>query len=75
MASRAALVVQNPSANAGDTDLGSAPGLGRSGGGHGSPLQCSCLENPIHRGTWRAAVHRVAKRWTQLKRLSMHTQG
>ena len=28
-------------------DLGSIPGLGRSpGGGHGNPLQCSCLENP-----------------------------
>ena len=26
--------------------LGSIPGLGRSGGGHGNPLQCSCLENP-----------------------------
>ena len=75
MASRVALGVQNPSANAGDTDSGSVPGLGRSGGGHGSPLQCSRLENPMHRGAWRAAVHRVAKRWTQLRRLSTHTQG
>ena len=39
------LVVKNPSANAGD--LGLIPGLGRSpGGGHGNPLQYSCLENP-----------------------------
>ena len=40
--------------NAGDIgDMGSVPGLRRSpGGGHGNPLQCSCLENPIDRGTW-----------------------
>ena len=38
-------MVKNPPANAGDT--GSIPGLGRSpGGGHGNPLQYSCLENP-----------------------------
>ena len=37
--------VKNPPANAGDVDL--IPGLGRSpGGGHGNPLQYSCLENP-----------------------------
>ena len=36
--------------------------LGRSpGGGNGSPLQCSCLENPMDRGAWRATVHRVAE--------------
>ena len=41
------LVVKNPLANAGDiTDVGSIPGSGRSpGGGHGNPLQYSCLEN------------------------------
>ena len=34
------------------------PGLGRSlGGGHGNPLQCSCLENFMERGAWWAAVH------------------
>ena len=40
--------------NAGDVgDMGSIPGLRRSpGGGHGNPLQHSCLENPIDRGTW-----------------------
>ena len=38
------------------------PGLGRSpGGGHGDPLQYSCLENPMDRGTWHATVRRVAK--------------
>ena len=40
-----ALVVKNPPANAGD--MGLIPGLGRSlGGGHGNPLQYSCLKNP-----------------------------
>ena len=36
--------------------------LGRSlGGGHGNPLQSSCLENPMDRGAWRATVHGIAK--------------
>ena len=67
-----AWVVKNSPANAGDIrDVGSTPGLGRSsGGGHGSPLQYSCLENPMDRGTWRATVHGVAKNRTQLKWLS-----
>ena len=43
-------------------DLGSIPGLGRSpGGGHGNPLQYSCLESPMDRGAWRAAVHGDAR--------------
>ena len=44
-----ALVVKNPSASAGDIrDMGSIPRSGRSpGGGHGNPLQYSCLENPM----------------------------
>ena len=34
-------------------DLGLIPGLGRSpGGGHGNPLEYSCLENPMDRGAW-----------------------
>ena len=43
-----ALVIKNLPANARDVrDVGSIPGLGRSpGGGHGNPLQYSCLENP-----------------------------
>ena len=40
--------------------------------GNGNPLQYSCLENPVGRGAWWAAVHWVAQSWTQLKRLSMH---
>ena len=41
--------------NAGD--LGLIPGLGRLGLGNGSPLQYCCLENPMDRGAWQAAVH------------------
>ena len=54
-------------------DSGSIPELGRSlGGGHGSPLQYSCLQNPMDRGAWRAAIHGVAKSRTRLKGLSTH---
>ena len=46
-------------------DKGSIPGSGRSpGGGHGNPLQYSCLENFMDRGAWQATVHRVAKNQT-----------
>ena len=47
-------MVKNPPANAGDIrTLGSIPGLGRSpGGGHGNPLQSSCLENLMDIGGW-----------------------
>ena len=62
-ASQVALAVKNPPANAGDArDAGLIPGWGRSpGGGHGNPLQYSCLENPMDRGVWQAMVHRVTK--------------
>ena len=62
-------VVKNPPVNAGDTgDAGSIPGSGRyPGGGHGNPLQYSCLENPVDRGTWRATVRGVTKNRTLLK--------
>jgi len=36
------------------------------GEGNGNPLQYSCLENPMEGGDWLAAVHGVAKSWTQL---------
>ena len=51
-------------ANAGDVrDTGSVPELGRSPeGGNGNPLQYTCLENPIDRGTWQATVHSIAKK-------------
>ena len=42
------------------------------GEGDGNPLQYSCLENPVDRGAWWAAVHGVAQSWTWLKHLSMH---
>ena len=56
-------MVQNLPAKAGDIrDLGSVPGSGRSpGGGHGNPLQYSCLEDSMDRGAWQAMVHRVNK--------------
>ena len=68
-------MVKNLPANAEDIrDVSLIPGPGRSpGGGHGNPLQYSCLENPMVRGTWWATVHKVAKSQTQLKRLSTHT--
>ena len=48
-------------------DVDSIPGLGRSpGGGHGNPLQYSCLENPMNREAWQATIHEVAKSRTQL---------
>ena len=54
--------------NAGDTgDVGSVPASGRSPeGGHGNPLQYSCLKNPMDRGTWQATAQRVAKSQTWL---------
>ena len=69
-----ALVVKNLPASSGDKrDAGSTPALGRShGGGHSKPLHYSCLENPLDRGAWWAIVHRAAKSWTRLKRLSTH---
>ena len=55
-------------------DACSISGSGRSpGGGHGNPLQYSCLENPMDRGAWWAIVHRITKSWTRLKQLSTHT--
>ena len=65
---------KNLPANAGDTgDDGLIPGSGRfPEREHGNPLQYSCLENPMDRRAWWATVHKVARNWTQLKRLSMH---
>ena len=58
-ASQVVLVVKNPCANAGDIrDTGSIPELGRCpDGGHGNPLQYSCLENPMERGARGATAH------------------
>ena len=69
-------VVKNLPANEGDIrDTGLIPGLGRSpGGGHGNPLQYSCLGNAVDRGAWWATVYGVSTSQTRLKRLSRHTK-
>ena len=56
-------MVKNLPVNAGDIrDASLIPGLERSpGGGHGIPLQYSCLENPMDRGAWLVTVHGIAK--------------
>ena len=61
--SQVVLIVKNPPANVGDVrDVGSIPGLERSpAGGHGNPLQYSCLQSPMDRGAWWATVYEVAK--------------
>ena len=63
-----ALVVKSSPVNAGDMrDVGSIPELGKSPGeGHGNPLQCTCLENPMDRGAWWATVSGVAKSRAEL---------
>ena len=72
-ASQVALVIKNLPANAGDKrDTGSIPALGRSPGeGNGNPLQYSCLENPMDRGTWLAAVQGVTKSQIRLSDLAL----
>ena len=59
-------VVKTPPASVGDArEAGPIPGSGRSpGGGHGNPLQYSCLENPMDRGAWQAIDHGIAKSQT-----------
>ena len=60
--------------SAGDAgDTCSVPGLGRfPGGGHGNPVQYSCLGNSMDRGAWQATEHGVTNSLTQLKQLSTH---
>ena len=64
------LVVKKLAASAGDIrNVGSIPASGRSpGGGHGNPVQYSCLENPMDRGAWKATLLGVSTSGT-LKRL------
>ena len=60
-------MVKDPPTTAGVKKEGSIPGSGRyPGGGNGSPLQYSCLGNPMNRGAWQAIVHGVAKSPTGL---------
>ena len=56
------MVKNLPASAGGIRDPSSILGLGRSpGGGHGNPLQYSCLENPMDRGAWQGTVHRVTE--------------
>ena len=65
MASQVAQMVKNPPASAGDAGL--IPGSRKSSGeGNGNPLQYFCLDSPMDRGAWWAAVHRVSKSGTRL---------
>ena len=67
-------MVKNPLANAGDIrDTHLIPGLGRSGGGHGTHSSILAWRIPLDRGAWWATVHRLKKSQTRLKLLSMHT--
>ena len=63
------LLIKNPHANEEDVrDMESVSGLGRSpGGGHGKPLQYSCLQNPVDGVAWQDTAHGVAKSEIQLK--------
>ena len=72
MSVKVALVVMSPPANAGDIrDVDSIPGSGRSPGEeNGTPLQYSCLGNPMDRGTWQPTVHEVAKELDMTEGLS-----
>ena len=72
LASQVVLVVKSLPADAGNArDVGLISGLGRSTGvGKGNPLQYSCLEKSMDRGSWWATVHGVPKSQTQL---STHT--
>ena len=71
-ASHVVLMVKNLLPSAGDArDVGLIPRSGRSpGGGHGNPLQFSCLKNLMDRGAWRATAPGVGKNQT---RLNTHT--
>ena len=65
-------VVRNLPANVGD--MGSIPDSGRSPGvGNGNPLQCSCLGNPMDRGTWWATIYGVTRVKIYNKYSYLHT--
>ena len=70
--------IKNPPANTGEVrDAGLIPRSERSsGGGHGNPLQYSCLENPPDRGVWQVTVYglaRVRHNWSDLAHTSVYT--
>ena len=53
-------------------DVFIAPSIPSLGEGDGTPLQYSCLENPMDGGAWWAAVHGVTKNWTRLSDFPFH---
>ena len=67
-ASQVALEAKSLPANSGDLrDVGSISGLKKfSGGGHGNPLQCSCLQNSKDEGAWWATIYGVTQSQTRL---------
>ena len=71
------LVVKNLPAKKETGDSGSIPGWVRSpGGGHGSLLQCSCLESPLDRGAWHVTVHGPQRvRHDLMTRYTYHCAG
>ena len=73
-ASQVVLVVKNLPTNAGELkEVSLIPQSGRSPeGGNGSPLQNSCLENPIDRGAWWATVHGIAKSQHMIRILTLY---
>ena len=75
--SQVPLVVKNLPTNAGEIrDASLIPGSGRCPKeGYGNPLQYSCLENPMDRGTWQATIHRASKSGTWLKQLTHTSTG
>ena len=65
-------MVKNLPANAGD--VGSNHGSRRfPGEGNGNPLQYSCLENIMDRGTWQAIVNGVTKEWNMTYQLNKNS--
>jgi len=71
---RASLILRGKKSTYNAGDSGPVPGSGRSPEeGNGNPLRYSCLENPMHRGAWRATVHGVTKSPIQLSDLNTTT--
>ena len=70
-------MVKSPPANAGDlSDEGLIPGLGKTPRERlGNPLQYSCLENPMDRGSWQTTVHRFTQSQGDLKMVVLEEGG
>ena len=70
-------MVKNPPANAGDlSDEGLIPGLGKTPRERlGNPLQYSCLENPMDRGSWQTTVHKFTQSQGDLKMVVLEEGG